>query len=140
MLRSSLIAAGLLWAGAAAGAEGIPIEPGLWEMTSTVQMPMLPQPQVKTTQECMKESVISVDDMQGEDLDPECTFETEQVDEKTMKWTLDCPIEGGTSHGEWQATSHGNRIEGAGTISMNMQGQAMEMTMNWEGKRVGACP
>lgn len=40
----SVIAVGMLSAGVAAGAEGIPVEPGLWEMTSTVQMPMLPQP------------------------------------------------------------------------------------------------
>ena len=26
-------------------ADGIPIEPGLWSVTSTVNMPMMPQPQ-----------------------------------------------------------------------------------------------
>jgi hypothetical protein len=29
-------------------AAGIAVEPGLWEMTSTVSMPMLPQPQTHT--------------------------------------------------------------------------------------------
>jgi hypothetical protein len=141
MLRISLIAAGLLSSGVAAGADGIPIEPGLWEMTSTMHMPMLPQPQVNTVQECIEKSVISVDELQGEEMDPNCSFEMEQVDDKTMKWSFDCPVEGGgTSHGEWQATSHGDRVQGGGTISMNVQGQAMEMTMNWVGQRIGACP
>jgi hypothetical protein len=47
---------------------------------------------------------------------------------------------GGTSHGEWQATSHGDRVEGSGKITMTMQGQTMEMNMSWLGKRVGDCP
>jgi len=140
MLRTSVIAVGLLSAGIAAGADGIPVDPGLWEMTSTVQMPMLPQPQVNTTKQCIEKSVVSLKDMQASDMDPNCTFESEQIDDQTVKWIFDCPMEGGTSRGEWQATSHGDRIEGGGTIDMNMQGQAMQMTMSWVGKRVGACP
>jgi len=136
----NVIAVGLLSAGVAIAAEGIPVEPGLWEITSTVQMPMLPQPQVNTTKECFEKSVISMEDLQTSDMDPNCTFEREQVDERTLKWIFDCPVEGGSSHGEWQATSHGDRLEGIGTIDMNMQGQVMQMTLTWAGKRIGACP
>ena len=85
-------------------AEGIPVEPGLWKMTSTVTMPMLPQPRVTTVTECMEKSEITMDEVGGEGMDPNCTFDTAQVDGNTMKWSVDCPVEGGTSHGEWQAT------------------------------------
>ena len=121
-------------------AEGIPVEPGLWKMTSTVNMPMLPQPRVTTVTECMEKSEITMDEVGGEGMDPNCTFDMAQVDGNTMKWSVDCPVEGGTSHGEWQATSGGDTVTGEGSLTMSFQGQTMEMTMNWEGQRIGACP
>ena len=121
-------------------AEGIPVEPGLWKMTSTVNMPMLPQPRVTTVTECMEKSEITMDEVGGEGMDPNCTFDMAQVDGNTMKWSVDCPVEGGTSHGEWQATSGGDTVTGEGSLTMSFQGQTMEMTMAWEVQRIGACP
>jgi len=140
MIRASIILGILLFTVPATWADGIPVEPGLWEMSSTVNMPMMSQPRVTTTTECMKESEISMDDMGGEDMDPNCQFEMAQIDGNTMKWSFDCPVEGGTSHGEWEATSGGDSVTGNGVITMSFQGQAMEMTMSWQGKRIGDCP
>jgi hypothetical protein len=123
----------------AAWAEGIPVEPGMWEMSSTMTMPMLPQPRVTSTTECIRESEISMDDMGGEGMDPNCEFEMAQIDGNTMKWSFDCPVEGGTSHGEWEATSSGDSVTGKGLVTMSFQGQIMEMTMSWQGKRIGDC-
>ena len=120
-------------------AEGIPIEPGLWEMTSTMNMPMLPQPRVSTDMECIEESELSPEAMNEEDMDTSCTFDTRVVDGNTMKWSMDCDSKGGASHGEWEVTSHGDSLTGEGTITVDMQGQAMVMTMKWDGKRVGDC-
>jgi len=139
MIRASIILGILLLTAPAARADGIPVEPGLWEMSSIVNMPMMPQPRVTTTTECMKESEISMDDMGGEDMDLNCQFEMAQVDGNTMKWSVDCPVEGGTSHGEWEATSSGDSVTGEGLVTISFQGQAMEMTMSWEGKRIGDC-
>ena len=131
---------GLLpFAAPAAWAEGLPIEPGLWEMNSTMNMPMMPQPRVTTTTECIEKSEISMDDMGGEEMDPNCKFETAQIDVSTIKWSFDCPVEGGTSHGEWEATSGGDTVTGEGLMTVSFQGQTMEMTMNWTGRRIGAC-
>jgi hypothetical protein len=140
MMKKALIVVGLAISGVAAGADGLPVEPGLWEMTSTVHMPMLPQPQVNTQTECLDKPVMSLDELQKDEMDPNCEFETAQIDDTTVKWSVDCPVEGGTARGEWQATSHGDRIEGDGTMTMSVQGQEMNMTMSWTGKRVGACP
>ena len=139
MIRASIILGILFLTAPAAWADGIPVEPGLWEMSSTMNMPMMPQPRVTTATECMKESEISMDDMGGEDMDPNCQFEMAQVDGNTMKWSVDCPVEGGTSHGEWEATSTGDSVTGDGLVTISFQGQAMEMTMSWEGKRIGGC-
>jgi hypothetical protein len=90
--------------------------------------------------ECMDKSEISMDDFGDDTMDSNCTFEMAQVDGKTMKWSVDCPTEGGTSHGEWQATSAGATIEGEGLLTVSFQDQAMEMTMTWQGQRIGECP
>jgi len=138
-IRASIILGILFLTAPVARADGIPDEPGMWEMSSTMTMPMLAQPRVTTTTECMTESEISMDDMGGEEMDPNCQFEMAQVDGNTMKWSFDCPVEGGTSHGEWEATSGGDSVTGNGVITMSFQEQTMEMTMSWQGKRIGDC-
>jgi len=139
MIRPSIVLGVLISTATAALADGIAVEPGMWEMNSTMNMPMLSQPRVTTTTECIEKSEISFDDMGGEEMDPNCKFQTAQVDASTMKWSFDCPVEGGTSHGEWEATSGGDTVTGEGLMTVSFQGQTMEMTMSWEGKRVGAC-
>ena len=139
-VRYTVLLIGLLFfAIPAAWAEALMIEPGKWEMTSTMTMPMLSQPRVTTTTECIEKSEISMDDMGGEEMDPNCKIETAQVDVNTIKWSFDCPVEGGTSHGEWEATSAGDTVTGEGLMTVSFQGQTMEMTMNWTGRRIGVC-
>jgi len=133
-----LILASLVSA-APAFAAGIPVEPGLWEMTSTMNMPMLPEPRVTTVTECMSRSELSPDEMGAQGMDPNCTYDSVQVDENTLRWWFDCPVEGGTSHGEWEAVSGGDTMEGSGEITMSFQGQDMTMTMEWAGRRIGDC-
>lgn len=121
-------------------AEGLPIEPGMWEATTTMTMPMMPQPQVNTMKRCFDQSEITTEDFNREGVDPGCEFTSTQIDGNTMAWTVDCPVEGGgTSHGEWQATSEGDRVTGSGKFSVDFQGQTMEMSMSWEGRRIGDC-
>ena len=143
MIRISIILSALLLAGPSAGADGggIPVEPGMWEMSFTMNMPMMPQPRVTKTTECMTETEISMDDMGASEMDPACTFEMLQLDESVMKWSVDCPVEGGTSHGEWTATSSGTEVTGEGLVTVSIAGmsQTMEMTMSWEGHRIGEC-
>jgi len=141
MYRQMLIIVTMLTASAAACADSIPIQPGLWEMTSTMAMPMLPQPQVNTMTECMNKDYLSLDEVGSGDMDPACRFETAQLDDSRVSWSFECPMEGGgKSRGTWEATSHGDRVEGHGNVTVDMQGQSMEMTMQWTGKRIGDCP
>lgn len=140
MKHKILLIAALAVASSPVLAEGIPVEPGLWSITTTMNMPMMPQPQTMTVEECFTDGIMDMDDMMTDDLDPNCTFNLGQVDGNTMQWNIDCPMEGGTSHAEWLATSGGDTVQGEGKVSVSVQGQTMEMTMNWAGKRIGECP
>ena len=125
----------------AAQAEGLAVEPGLWEMTTTMTMPMLPQPQTVTTTDCVEDALLDVEEMSGDDAHPECTFEVSQPDANTVNWVAECPVEGGgTMRAEWQATSAGDSVEGSGSIKMTVMGQDMSMDATFAGRRVGDCP
>ena len=139
-MRKHIIALSLIAAvSAPVMADGLPVEPGLWSITTTTQVPMLPSPQTMTVEECFEDEIMDMDQMADEDLDVDCTYEMGSLDGDTMAWTIDCPVEGGTMHAAWQATSQGDSVDGAGTIDMNMQGMTMQMTVSWEGKRIGDC-
>lgn len=120
-------------------AAGISVEPGMWEMTTTLNMPMLPAPQTTTVSQCLEDSEFDLEDMSTEELDPNCNMTADQVDDSTVKWTMDCPVEGGTSRAEWRITSAGNTIEGDGKVSVSVMGQEMEMTTTFTGKHTGPC-
>ena len=119
-------------------ADGIAIEPGKWETTTTMNLPMLAPPKVNTAIECMEESEISPEKM-TDNMDSGCTFDTRVVENSTMQWKMECVADTGSSRGEWEATSYGDTLTGSGTITIDMQGQSVEMLMNWEGRRVGDC-
>ena len=140
MKRKILLMVTLTAFASTALAQGIPVEPGLWSITTTMNMPMMPQPQTVTVEECFEDEVMDMDDMAMDDLDPNCTYDLGQVDGNSMRWNIDCPMEGGTSHAEWLATSGGDTVQGEGKISISINGQNMEMNMNWTGKRIGECP
>lgn len=141
MKKTLLSALVLLAAAPTLQADGVAVEPGLWEMTTTMTMPMLPQPQTVTSTDCVEDAVLDVEEMNGEGLDPECTMDVSQPDEKTMRWMMDCPVEGGgSSHAEWQVTSNGDSVEGTGSITMTVMGQEMAMDASFSGRRVGDCP
>ena len=120
-------------------AQGIPIEPGMWEMTPTMNMPMLPQPRVTNSKECIEEDELSPETWNEEDMDTSCTFSNRVVNGNTMKWSMNCNAQGGATRGEWEVTSHGDTLTGEGTVTVDMQGQSMVMDMKWDGKRVGDC-
>ena len=128
----------LLMSGAASG-KGVSIDPGLWEMSVTVEMPMLPQPQTEVSTECIEESELSPEDFNKDD-DMPCEIANIQYDGNSASWSINCPNPaGGSMTGDWEFTSHGSTIDGSGTISMDMAGQQMAMNMTWKGKRTGPC-
>jgi len=136
--KTALIGLMIALASTNAMADGIAIEPGNWEMTTTMNAPMLTQPKVNTVTECIEESEITPEAMTDE-MDSGCTFDARVIEGDTMKWSVDCQAAGGSTRGEWEATSHGDTLTGSGTITVDIQGQSMEMQMSWEGKRLGDC-
>ncbi len=116
----------------------VSVEPGQWDMTVSVAMPMLPTPQQRSFSDCIDETEIDPEDFQM-DEDNACTFTDVEESGDTISWNISCPSPGGTSEGSWSFTSNGDSLNGEGSMSMNMNGQDMEFTTTWSGVRTGAC-
>ena len=130
--------AAILFAGASSAA-GVSIEPGQWEMTSTMTMTMMPDPQTTTTMECIVEDELNPETF-NMDKDNPCNITEVTIDGDTARWLISCPTEGGpTMEGQWEITSHGDSLTGTGSMITEFSGQKMRFNMSWEGKRIGDC-
>jgi hypothetical protein len=140
-MRLHTILAGLaaiLLAGTASAA-GLSIEPGKWEMTSTMTMTMMPQPHVTTNVECMEEDELSPEDFNMDEENP-CEITEVTIEDNSARWLISCPTEGGqTMDGHWEVSSTGDSLTGKGAMTMEYSGQKMGFEMSWQGKRIGDC-
>lgn len=120
-------------------AKGVPIDPGLWEMTSTMTMSMMPQPQTTTTTECIEESEMDPEDFNMDEENP-CNITNVTVDGDTARWSISCPTGNGMAmQGQWEIISKGDSITGSGSMTAEIAGQEMGFNMSWNGKRIGDC-
>ena len=123
-----------------AQADGVSVNPGQWEMTSTITMSMMPQPQTNTVTECIREPELDPEDFNMDENNP-CDIADVSVNDDTASWSINCPSQGGrpAMNGKWEFTSSGDSISGSGSMSADFGGQKMNLGMTWTGKRVGDC-
>ena len=138
MKKTLLILAVSMIAPLTALADGVAIEPGKWEMTMSMQMPMFPAPQERTYSECVEETELNPEDFQMED-DQTCVFGDVELEGDTISWSMECPNDMGVSRGQWSFTSAGDSMHGEGSMTTEMAGQSMEFNMTWKGHRIGDC-
>ena len=141
-MRSIIILTGMatLLLACTGSADGVPIDPGQWEMTTTMTISIMPEPQTTTTKECIKEDVLDPETFNMDEDNP-CSISDVKVDGNTLHCSINCPTEGGpVMEGQWQITSKGDSLTGKGTMATDFNGQKMGFDMAWEGKRIGACP
>ena len=133
---------GLLLAGilglAAIQAKAIEVEPGQWDMTYSVTMPMLAEPRETSVSDCIVDAELTPEDFTEDEQNP-CEF-SEVISEKDrISWQMNCPSPGGSATGTWSIQSDGDSLTGEGDMTMSMGGQTMTMTMTMAGQRTGAC-
>ena len=120
-------------------AEGVSINPGMWEMTSTMTMTMMPEPRSTTVKECIEDDELNPESF-NMDKDNPCNITDVTIDGNTARWLISCATGGGpVMEGQWEFTSDGDSISGNGSMDTEFSGQKMGFNMTWEGKRVGDC-
>lgn len=115
--------------------ESINMQPGKWEITTTVNMPNMPvtvPPQTRT--QCLtKDDLVPRDVQKG----GECRVTSQKVSGNTVTWTMDCNSGGTKTTGSGKITYSGTTF--SGEFSMTMGQTGMKMTSTMKGKRIGNC-
>ncbi len=115
-----------------AAADGM--KPGLWEITTTMQMPGMPfQPPPQTIQHCYTPAEASAAPVPAGD--PKCRVENVSRNGNTTSWTVSCSGDGAGS-GKGEITFSG---DSAYSGKMTMTTEGMTMTSSYQGKRIGPC-
>ncbi len=135
MLKRALLGLGLmvlLMTVAVAGS--VEMKDGLWEITSTTEMPGVPFqiPPMTFTQCITQQDMVPHNEQPGN----ECTMTDNRINGNTVAWSIVCKGEGGSSRGDGKITYHGDSFEGEMQMSMD---EGMQMINHMQGRRIGAC-
>jgi len=137
----SLLAAILVSLPAQAAAPNM--KEGLWEITTTMEMPGMPggmKPQV--TQQCYTKK--DLDDPRktapsgGDPKDNRCQMTDYKMQGNTASWNMACKGENAMT-GSGTATYSGTSYTGTNKMSMKHGSNVQAMTMRFSGKHLGDC-
>jgi len=112
--------------------------PGLYEITSQVQMSGMPEGAIpaQTFKNCLTEQnpIPSADASSSG-----CTVKDFQQNRGTFKWKMECNQQGQTMTGEGSMTFSGDTFTGTSTMVMGPQAGNMQVVSLMTGKRIGDC-
>ncbi|BAU47499.1 hypothetical protein SVA_0920 [Sulfurifustis variabilis] len=140
MRRLFMLLAGVAAGGMAAAAPPA-MKPGLWEITTSMEMPGMPRsmPPTKIKRCYRAEEVQDLRRTLPEQQKANCTTSDWKQSGNTVNWTVSC---GGdtpmTMTGSM--TYAGDRYSGVSRMRMSQGGQVMHMTQKYDARRIGDCP
>ena len=114
------------------------MQPGLWQITSSMEMPGMPNMPPMTMQHCVKPADIQQGGLVPQNPDPQCKMLDYRLKGNTATWRVECKGDmamQGTGSMTLGATSY----SGTTALTMTQDGQAMSMTQRFSGKRLGDC-
>jgi hypothetical protein len=116
------------------------MRPGMWEITTQMDMPGMPMKMpAQTIRQCLtKQDIEQGDRAVPTSGDSTCQVKDYKVDGNVATWKILCS--GAASmHGSGRMVMQRDSYTGEMESTMNHNGQTMEMTNKWTGKRVGDC-
>ncbi len=140
MTKNFLFAVLLLCAGASfcfAGPEPN-MQEGLWEITSSIEMPGMPaMAPMKHTQCLTKKDLVP----QSQEKSQDCKITQTGMSGNTVTWTMKCSGEEGAMEGTGKITYSGDTFQGTMTMNIQNPGQGgkMQMIQRMTGRRIGNC-
>jgi hypothetical protein len=146
IIAATCVVVGLMVAGAAQ-AEPVDMNPGEWQITTTVKIegmpagsPMPSQLPPQVVERCLtQEDLVPKPEQQAQQ---QCKITEQEVIGDTVKWTMTCDAPEGGAKGSGTGTITYSRETLKGAFIMKTQVPGMgEMTMSSkiEGKRLGPC-
>jgi len=127
----------LATAGSGAAAQGM--EPGEWELTTTIASPMMPQPQTMTVKRCIKAEDLAEPSrwMGGKPPGSDCTLTPQARDARGASWVMACPSSGMKGKGRARFTA--GMMDSEMQMSGMQEGKKFELSTRTRGRRLGPC-
>jgi len=116
------------------------MQPGLWEITTKMEMPGMPvaMPPTKATHCYTPQDVENTDKTIPKDQT--CKLNSHSVAGNKVTWAVSCQDKNGTTTGNGEMTYKGNSYDGTMKMSVKAKGAApMNMTYRYSGRRLGDC-
>ena len=133
-----IVAAALLAAGATAAQAAPVINPGLWEITTRMDMPGMPASMGQhASQICYRPSDVQ-DAARTVPKDRNCDIKDYKLSGNTASWRMECRGETQMS-GSGTFTYSGNSYSGSTELSMKQGGRTMNMKQTYSARRIGDC-
>jgi len=116
------------------------MQPGSWEITTQLEMPGMPlaMPSHSVKHCYTREDVESGTRTAPRSDDANCKIKNYRVKGNTASWDVACTGKEGFT-GSAVATMSSTSYSGQMKMNMQHNGQPMQMTHRWTGKRVGDC-
>lgn len=132
-----LIVSIVILAAAVSVQAGPDMQEGLWQITTTFEMPGMPMkmPPMTHTQCITQDDLVPQARQQP---GQECRVSNYKVVGNTVSYDVVCKAEGNEMEGHGEATYSGDSMSGSMQMTMTGQ-QQMQMTYHYTGKRTGPC-
>jgi len=139
MIRS-LVFAMLAAASSTSVAQQQGMQPGEWELTTTISSPMMPQPQTATVKHCIKAEDLADPSrwMGGRPPGSDCSLTPLERDASGASWEMACPASGFKGRG--RARFAAGMMDSEMQMSGTQDGRKFEMQTKTRGRRLGPCP
>lgn len=118
-------------------AEEFRVPPGMWEITSSSTMSLMPQAQTRTQRECINAE--DSDPVRLMAKQPGCELLERQIEKQTLRWRMRCSMEEGEATAAGEFILDGDSARGKMVMEMSMQNMPVTMEMQWRGRRIGDC-
>lgn len=136
-MKTLVIALAATLGAGAAHAEGLPMNPGMWETTMTRTDPFGGEPITETKSECVTET--SFDPATMMETDQGCAITQNEVDGDTLSFAMECDTQGAKSSMSGKYQTDGETGTGDMKVEVNAAGMNMSMEMTWTAERTGDC-
>jgi hypothetical protein len=137
MIRS--IAFALLVASSFSASAQQGMQPGEWELTTTITSPMMPQPQTATVKHCIQKEDVADPSrwMGGKPPGSDCSLTPLERDASSATWEMACPSSGFKGRG--RARFAAGMLDSEMQMSGMQEGKKFELQTRTRGRRLGPC-
>lgn len=118
-------------------AEGIRVDPGLWEFASSMPDPLGGEPHKQVHRTCVRDSVITPNRVMAHIDD--CRIHNAAFRGQTAKWKMTCQTPVGPMRGSGSLRATSSAVSGSVEMTIAIGSFAIPTTGTFKGRRLGAC-